>query len=220
MVKTFFITGTDTGCGKTYVTCQLLDYLHSLGKSALALKPVASGFILKNERWINEDVFLLEQHNKNALDDICRWQLKDPVSPNFAAEREGKTLSVKEIADFCSTAHFPELDYLLIEGAGGLMVPLNHHETWLDFLRLTAMPVILVVGMRLGCLNHALLTAMALKENHVTCAGWVANCLDNNMLALEDNIELLSQKLQYPKLATIDFQAPLSSQSFQSEHFT
>ena len=219
MVKTFFITGTDTGCGKTYVTCQLLNYLHSLGHSALALKPVACGLIQKNGRWVSEDVLLLEQHNQNAADDICRWQFKAPVSPHIAAAREGKALSIKDIADFCSASHFPKLDYLLIEGAGGLMVPLNPQETWLDFLRLTAMPVILVVGMRLGCLNHALLTDSVLKKHHVTCAGWVANCLDNHMLALEDNIELLAQTLNYPQLATVGYQAPLSSQSFQSECF-
>lgn len=219
MVKTFFITGTDTGCGKTYLTCQLLDYLHSLGHSALALKPVACGLIQQDGIWVSEDVLLLEQHNQNAPDSICRWLLKEPVSPNFAAAHERKTLSIKDIADFCSASHFPELDYLLIEGAGGLMVPLNKQETWLDFLRLTAMPVILVVGMRLGCLNHALLTATVLKEHDVTCAGWVANCLDNHMLALEDNIAWLSQTLNYPQLARVGYQASLSSQSFQTECF-
>ncbi|WP_065238307.1 dethiobiotin synthase [Legionella londiniensis] len=202
-MKRFFITGTDTNCGKTYVTCQLLDYLNSKQQAAAAIKPVASGCVWEKGEWQNEDVSLLNQFTRHPVGDICPWRLKEPVSPNIAASREGRALSAQKIAEFCLKDDFSHLDYLLIEGAGGLMVPLNEQETWLDFLELTNIPVILVVGMRLGCLNHALLTAAVMQQRGVVCAGWVANCLEADMSALEENIEILSKKLSFPRLAII-----------------
>jgi dethiobiotin synthetase len=200
-MKRFFITGTDTDCGKTYVLCQLLDYFHKQQKKALALKPVASGD--------NEDVLRLQKYNKNSNYIINNWQFPAPISPHLAAQAVGCHLSVQDIADFCLNKQFSQLDYLLVEGAGGLLVPLNNEETWLDFLNLTQIPVILVVGMRLGCLNHALLTDRVLKNNQTACIGWIANCLDKDMLALTENIATLSLRMSMPLLATVPYQEKL-----------
>lgn len=201
----YFITGTDTDCGKTYVTCQLLDYLHHAGHSALAIKPIASGAIGQQGQWISEDVLRLQAHNGPQAFPINGWLFPDPVSPHLAAKRQGVSVSAKDIADFCADKRFRGYDAILVEGAGGLMVPLNGQETWLDVLALTAMPVILVVGMRLGCINHALLTDAVLRENKLHGLGWIANCLDNTMLALDENINTLIDKMSLPWLGTVSW---------------
>ncbi|RUQ89499.1 dethiobiotin synthase [Legionella septentrionalis] len=203
MLKRFFITGTDTECGKTYVTCQLLHHLKQGGKRARAIKPVASGYTEKNGCLVNEDIDSLQQFNGDT-ETICPWPLSLPLSPHLAALHDGKKLSAQEIAAYCLEKNVNDLDYLLIEGAGGLMAPLNSSETWLDFLRISKIPVILVVGMRLGCLNHALLTAAVLEAQHISCAGWIANCLDETMAERAANIGTLLDKLHAPHLATVE----------------
>ncbi len=203
-MKRFFILGTDTDCGKTYVTCQLLDYFKKQNKKISAIKPVASGCEEQNGQLVSEDATQLAKHNGVMLDDICLKRFNPPISPHLAAEAAKDVLSVKTINDFCDNVS-TDLDYLLIEGAGGLMVPLNRHDTWVDFLALSQIPVILVVGMRLGCLNHALLTGFALKAHHIQCVGWVANCIDKEMLALSQNIDTLNDKMDFPLLGTLGF---------------
>jgi dethiobiotin synthetase len=212
-MKAYFITGTDTNCGKTYVTCQFLDYFHEQQQQVLALKPVASGYLAHEEPSQCEDVLLLQQHNRKTSYAINGWQFKSPISPHLAAKEANTKLTINDIAKFCFNKQFASLDYLLIEGAGGLLVPLNDEETWLDFLKLTQIPVILVVGMRLGCLNHALLTDTVLKINRITCAGWLANCLAEDMLALSENIKTLAQKMHMPLLATIPYKGKLLKNS-------
>ena len=118
----------------------------------------------------------------------------------------------KDIVNFCNQASDSALDCLLVEGAGGLMSPLNDTETWLDVLSDANIPVILVVGMTLGCLNHALLTVLALKSREIKCVGWIANCLDQEMLALSENINTLSVKLSPPLLATLAYGGQFSKQ--------
>ncbi|MGQ3892247.1 dethiobiotin synthase [Legionella sp. CNM-4043-24] len=198
-----FITGTDTDCGKTYVCCQLLDYLHQSGKRALALKPVASGAVERQGQWINDDIERLRKHNPQSSPAINAWLYADPISPHLAAQRRGERLSASEVAEFCNDEHFSGYDCVLIEGAGGLMVPLNESETWLDLLAMTAMPVILVVGIRLGCINHALLTDAVLRMQNIPCLGWIANCLDPDMQALDENIQSLSDRLSMPLLGRV-----------------
>ena len=209
----YFIIGTDTDCGKTYVTCQLLDYFKQREKQVIAIKPVASGCLEQGDQLISEDVLHLQRHNGADVMQICPWRFKRPISPHIAAEEAGQLLSAKAIADFCCDASFVDFEYVLIESAGGLMAPLNLTETWLDVLAASQIPVILVVGMRLGCLNHALLTALALNTHQIKCVGWVANCIDKDMLALPENINTLSEKLSWPLLATIPFRGTLADDS-------
>jgi dethiobiotin synthetase len=202
-MQSYFILGTDTNCGKTYVTCQLVQYLKKQSKQVLAIKPVASGCVEKHGQRINDDILHLEKANGVSTLPISSWLLAEPLSPHLAAKRENISISAQKIVNFCTAPQFKDLDYLFIEGAGGLMVPLNAEETWIDFLKQSDIPVILVVGMRLGCLNHALLTLHALNNHGIKCVGWIANCLDEKMQALEENIETLILKFNRPLLATI-----------------
>lgn len=206
MLHTYFMAGTDTDCGKTYVTVSLLDYLHRQSLSARALKPVASGCIEVQGVRVNEDVQRLEAANGTTSSPICHWMLPTPIAPHLAAKAAGVSISAAKIKAFCDAYPKEDLEYLLIEGAGGLLVPLNGQETWIDFLVQTYTPVILVVGMRLGCINHALLTAYALMKQHILCHGWIANFLDPDMLAQAGNLETLERWLDYPLLGTVPYQ--------------
>lgn len=212
-MKRYFITGTDTDSGKTYVTSALLDYF----PNSAAIKPVASGCIEVDEHLISSDAQQIQKTRGLSLEQINPWRFKSPVSPHIAAREEGVELSAQEIADYCLGFRLlnPDDNILFIEGAGGLLVPLNETETWLDFLLISEIPVILVVGMKLGCINHALLTEAVLKTNGVSCVGWIANCLDNHMDALRENIDTLTNKLELPLLAII----PFGGASCNSEFF-
>jgi len=201
-----FILGTDTDCGKTEATCFWLREAHKAHRSVLALKPVASGWEQQGGDYFNTDVQRLSALQSLPSDlDICPWKLPLPIAPHLAAEAVGVTLSAQEISQFCLQARFDGYDEVVIEGAGGLMVPLNQHETWIDVLIAGKFSVILVVGMRLGCINHACLTAEVLKKHHIPCEGWIANCLDPNFLKCEENIATLQHWLQMPLLMRIPY---------------
>lgn len=209
----YFIIGTDTDCGKTYVTAQLIDALKAHYSRVLAIKPVASGCSFENDTLVSEDVRQLNAHQDECPDDALFWRLKSPISPHLAAAEEGKALTIQSIAKVVDTFRTADWDVLLIEGAGGLMVPLNMQETWVDFLIHTKIPVILVVGMRLGCINHALLTQEVLKYHGIHCVGWIANCLDPQMNALKGNIDTLTNKLSFPLIATVPFNGTIEARS-------
>ena len=202
-MKRYFITGTDTNCGKTYVTCEILQYFKGQNKPAFAIKPVVSGSVEESGEFFYEDIRALQKYNENPNVCISGWRFNPPISPHIAAAKENGSLSVTEIHDFCQK--YSDQELLFIEGAGGVMAPLNQNETWVDFLTHSQIPVILVVGMRLGCLNHALLTAHVLKSQGIICAGWIANCLDGDMLELEANIDTLRAKIEWPLLARVGY---------------
>jgi dethiobiotin synthetase len=206
-MKRYFILGTDTDCGKTYVTRQLIDHY----KNAVAIKPVASGYNTINKQLVTDADQLLK--NNLSSKDIGLWHFKLPVSPHIAAEKEGKHLNVSELVDYCTSCVFSGADTLFIEGAGGLMVPLNNQQTWVDFLTSSNIPVLLVVGMKLGCINHALLTEAALRSHGIKCVGWIANCIDPKMLVLEENIETLNRLLKAPLLTVIPYQGMITESS-------
>lgn len=200
-MKRYFITGTDTDCGKTYVTAKLVQHY----PNTTAIKPVASGGSIIDNQFQSYDSQYLQPYSKLPIDTINPWPFKLPVSPHIAAKEEGCTLSINEIADYCLNLNLKNTDRLFIEGAGGLMAPLTMNQNWIDFLKHTKIPCILVVGLKLGCINHALLTQTALKTNNINCAGWIANCIDPNMLALKENMETLTHLLAPPLLATIPY---------------
>lgn len=205
-MKRYFIIGTDTDCGKTYVTCELVHYFKQQFSKVVAIKPVASG---------QSDMALLNKANGFTVDDKGFWRFKAPISPHLAAKREAVALTVKDIISRIDAVQI-EADLLLIEGAGGLMVPLNDDETWIDLLTLSKIPVLFVVGMRLGCLNHALLTAHALKTHNIQCEGWIANCIDEQMDALDENIATLKAKLPFPLLGTVPYNDRISNSKSSS----
>ncbi len=206
MIKSFFILGTDTNCGKTYVTVELIKFLRNQDLQVRAIKPVASGCHEDKGSWVNDDIQRLQQANGNHSAPIYQYMLQSPIAPHLAAKAANLSISVANIKAFYETYPKQGLEYLLIEGAGGLYVPLNNQETWVDFLLQTHIPVILVVGMRLGCINHSLLTAFALRKQSIRCHGWIANFIEPSMLAQEDNLSTLQQWLDCPLLGTIAFQ--------------
>ncbi|MGL6028624.1 MAG: dethiobiotin synthase [Legionella sp.] len=198
-MRRYFITGTDTDCGKTYVTKALLDYL----PSACAIKPVASGCSVIDGQLVNADAQVLKQYTDLSLNEINPWRFEPAIAPHIAAQRAESVIHLEALASFCLEFESQATDILLIEGAGGLMVPLNEEHTWLDLLQLTKLPVILVVGMKLGCINHALLTERVLQAHQIKCHGWIANCLNPEMAALDENIHSLRSMLAAPLLAVI-----------------
>lgn len=201
-MRRYFITGTNTDCGKTYITKELVRCV----PNSTAIKPIASGSVFEEGCLINSDALALQKITNLPLDKINPWRFVSPISPHIAARYDGKALNIGEIADYCTSFTSEDNEVLFIEGAGGLCVPLTDEHTWVDFLKLTNIPVILVVGMTLGCINHSLLTQIALHANNIECVGWVANCLDQNMLALDENIQTLERLLAFPLLATVPFE--------------
>ncbi len=196
----WFISGTDTGIGKTSFSCLLLRWLAAQGFRACGLKPIASGAIEQSGQLISEDALALQQASNiditlTQLNPLC---FAPPIAPHIAAEQVGLTLSTEYILQSCQNALQLPKDYLVIEGAGGLLVPLNEQETLLDLIRVFALPVILVVGMKLGCLNHALLTHQVLHQHRIPITGWVANFLPPPMQVPEENLTTLTHYMGQP----------------------
>lgn len=203
MKESYFITGTDTDVGKTWVACRLLQRAARAGKHTLGLKPVAAGAVLSSDGLRNDDALLLQHASSVQLPyaNTNPFCFEPAIAPHLAAQQANTTLTAHAVAAAVqnSIAH-SAANYVLIEGAGGWRVPINDTESLADVARLLGAPVILVVGMRLGCLNHALLTAEAIRADGLALAGWVANDLGEAMPWLEDNIAALEQRLPAPRI--------------------
>ena len=204
-VLSLFVTGTDTGVGKTLVSTALLHALARHHARVVGMKPIAAGLV--DDMAANEDVLALRAASTCVvapeLDNPLLF--RDPVSPHIAAARAGVRIDIAHLVA-CHRALAQLADAVVVEGAGGFHVPLSDTETGADLAQALGLPVLLVVGLRLGCLNHALLTAEAIRARGLTLAGWVANHVDPAMLAQDDNIAFLQQKLQAPLLASIPYQ--------------
>jgi dethiobiotin synthetase len=199
-----FVTGTDTGVGKTLASAALLHALQRHHERVIGMKPVAAGTIEVNGEPVSEDALALRAASTvrvpPELDNPVL--LRDPMSPHLAAARAGVRIDIAEIARrFQALAQ--RADAIVVEGAGGFHVPLTDSETGAHLAQALALPVVLVVGMRLGCLNHALLTAEAIRARGLELAGWIANLVDPAMQAQDDNIEFLRRQLRAPLLADI-----------------
>lgn len=205
MARAFFVTGTDTGVGKTLVSAALLYAARTRGWRSIGLKPVAAGTVLRDGQPVNEDALWLQAAATVRLDysQVNPVALRWPMAPHLAAAQEGMRIEVRTLAEHCRDIARTGHDLLVTEGAGGWLVPLNERETMADLARTLGWPVILVVGMRLGCLNHALLTAAAIRASGLQLAGWVANTLDPAMDALDTNIAALDERLGAPRLGTL-----------------
>ena len=210
----FFVTGTDTGAGKTLVASALLRAFAHSGLRAVGMKPVATGCRAEAHDRANEDVAaLLAASNVHAAIDLVNPYCFEPaIAPHLAAQQAGCFISLAHIRD-CYLALAGLADRVVVEGAGGLLVPLGPREDWGDLVKLLDLPVVLVVGMRLGCLNHALLTAEAIHSRGLPFAGWVANRIDPAMPYFEDNVETLRRKLPAPLIGIMPF-APDDAQAF------
>lgn len=203
--KVFFITGTDTEVGKTTVSCGILANARSQGLRTAAIKPVAAGCEESPDGPRNDDALGLQAvvtlempyHQVNPV------ALMPAVAPHIAAAEAGKRLSADRLAGFCRGVLMQSVDLVVIEGAGGWRVPLNERETFADVAKELDCAVILVVAMRLGCLNHALLSAEAIYRDGLRLAGWVANSVDPDMPRLEENIATLRDRLAAPCLGVV-----------------
>ena len=203
----YFITGTDTGVGKTFVTCAFLQTLKQLGVDAIGMKPVAAGGEMSPDGLLNDDVEALRSASGVSLtsDDLCCYLLPEPVAPHIAALHEEIEIDLDVIRQrFDQLAELA--DVVLVEGVGGFLVPLGDSITTADLAVDLDLPVIMVVGMRLGCLNHALLTQEAITARRLTLAGWVANQIDPNMSEFEANVDALEERIRAPLLGVIEWQ--------------
>ncbi|MBK9346072.1 MAG: dethiobiotin synthase [Burkholderiales bacterium] len=191
-----FVTGTDTGVGKTLISAALLHALAAHYPRVVGMKPVAAGTELVNGVQANDDVLALRAASTVQVDPALDNPvlLPDPVSPHIAARRAGVQITVAQLVGAYQALRL-QADAVVVEGAGGFLVPLSDTETGADLARALALPVVLVVGLRLGCLNHALLTAQAIAASGLTLVGWVANHVDASMLAQADNIAYLQHQL-------------------------
>ncbi len=205
MSQGYFITGTDTGVGKTTFSIQLINHLISQGKTVSVLKPVAAGCEKINGLWKNSDAVKL----LNASTTEDPYQQVNPVAfpqaiaPHIAAKKNKINLKAETIYQQCRSVLRKPRDYCVVEGAGGWLVPLNQTQTFADLALLYNFPVILVVSIKLGCINHALLTTQAIQQSPLPVAGWVANIMDEKMEYISENIETLKQAMDFPLLATL-----------------
>lgn len=200
----YFITGTDTEIGKTLVSSTLLFALAKQGVRAAGMKPVAAGAQLVDGVWHNEDVDQLADaaNVRLPVELTTPYLLRDAAAPHIAAALENVQIDLAHIRA-CYDRVAAAADAVVVEGVGGFRVPLSDKQDTADLAQLLGLPVILVVGVRLGCLNHALLTADAIAARGLTLAGWVANVVDIGMRHGVENVEALTARLPAPMLGTI-----------------
>jgi len=220
MSRGFFITGTDTEVGKSWVTAGLMARLQQQGHSVVGMKPVASGCVETPEGLRNEDALLLQAQASHAVD----YQLVNPyafrpaIAPHLAAAQAGQRIKIGKI-----TERFIQLkgmaDYVVVEGVGGWLVPLNDEESVADLALVLKLPVILVVGLRLGCINHALLTAESIRASGCALTGWVANTVEPKMALPQESVTAIARRLDAPLLGVVPHLAHLDPEAIAT-HIT
>lgn len=209
MARGYFVTGTDTGVGKTTVSCALLRAFAAQEKRVIGMKPVVAGS--ENGTWPDVEQLIAASNISAAREYVNPYAFDPPISPHIAAQQAGIEIDLAVI-QHAYQALSNQADIVIVEGAGGFLVPINQTQNGADLARALNLPVILVVGMRLGCLNHALLTAQAIRIAGLPLAGWVANGIDPQMRALEENIATLEQRLDGPLLEVVPFGATMNLQ--------
>jgi dethiobiotin synthetase len=211
MKRGVFVTGTDTEIGKTFAAAALVAALRARGLRVAPMKPIAAGAVERGGRWINEDTeALLAAAGLDATHAarVTPVLLREPMAPHLAARHEGRTLAIAPIVEAYRAI---DADFAVVEGVGGFRVPLGPDTDTVDLAKALALPVVLVVGMRLGCINHALLTRDAIAAAGLTLAGWIANELDPPMGAFEENVAALDERLAAPRLARLPWRPGASA---------
>ncbi len=210
----YFITGTDTGVGKTLISCALLQGFAAQGQRVAGLKPIAAGC---DEHDHNEDALALRAASTMQLTygQVNPYCFPHAIAPHLAARHAGVRIEFSRIL-----TSYRELagqaDAVIVEGVGGFLVPLNEKQSSANLVQALDLPMIVVVGMRLGCLNHALLTVRAISDYQLECAGWVANILDAGMPALQENIAALRERIAAPLLGIVPHMAVPDAQQAAS----
>jgi dethiobiotin synthetase len=209
VTRGIFVTGTDTGVGKTLACCALIHALAHAGARPVPMKPVAAGASRVDGASANEDTIALMAAaglDRTWREVVTPILLAEPMAPHIAAAREGRTLALEPVTAALSRLQAAG-DFLVVEGVGGFLVPLADRLDTADLARLVALPVVMVVGMRLGCLNHALLTAQAVDHAGLALAGWIANAIDPDMPVADENVAALSERLAAPLLGRLPYAA-------------
>lgn len=200
----YFVVGTDTGIGKTHATCALLHALARRHARVCGMKPIAAGGVDTPDGFASEDSIAHRAASTMRvppeLDNPIL--LPDPVSPHLAAARAGRTISIPALVDAFNALR-ARADAVVVEGAGGFLVPLSPTQTGADLAVALQLPLVLVVGLRLGCLNHALLTVEAIRARGLVLAGWIANRVDPDFLLPDDNLAYLKAHLGAPLWADL-----------------
>ena len=205
MRQTLFITGTDTDAGKTVVSCGLLARARLEGKQTVAIKPIASGCEQTPDGLRNSDALALQQSMTLELpyEQVNPIALEPPIAPHIGLQESQRRVTTEQLVGYCRGVMMKGADITLIEGAGGWRVPLSPREMYSSVPKKLNVPVILVVGMKLGCINHAVLTVEAILKDGLSLAGWVANRATPDMSRYEENLTALKGLLPAPCLGTI-----------------
>lgn len=209
MKISYFITGTDTEVGKTFVTVKLLQLFQKQGYESLAFKPIASGISKINDKLQNRDAFELQQASSLQLSysEVNPFLFKEAIAPHIAAHKNGRVLSKSIIKQTLQRMLSYSANRILIEGAGGWLLPINNDTLFSEVIVELRLPIIIVVGIKLGCINHALLTRYAIQKSGGYCLGWIANIIDPKTQVIEENINFLRQKMPIPYLGRVDYQS-------------
>lgn len=212
-MNAYFLTGTDTGVGKTFISCALLRLWQTQGFSTAAYKPVAAGAEFIDGQWSNEDARHLQAASSVKLDlaEINPVCLREPIAPHLAAQAEGRQISPAQLHE--GFAHIAaRAERVIVEGVGGFRVPLSEGFDSADLAQALGLPIILVVGLRLGCLNHALLTAEAIHARGLNLVAWVGNSVQAQMPFQAENLESLQALLKAPCLGLVP---PIADRSYE-----
>lgn len=203
-MNSFFITGTDTNIGKTAITCSLIAKCIEEGFRAGGMKPVAAGCHIENGNMISDDVKkIIEVSNVDLnIKEINPYSFEPPIAPHISFKSNEMD---PDLIKKCLRSFENKMDYLFIEGVGGYAVPLTKTFTTADLVEVLDIPVILVVGMKLGCINHALLTVESISNKKQKLCGWVANRIDEDMQAYEENFSFLKEKIKAPCLGEVPY---------------
>jgi dethiobiotin synthetase len=213
--NSYYITGTDTGIGKSVASAALLHALRGRGLHAVGMKPVASGCEMTADGWRNEDALLLQQASDPvpAYRDVNPYALPNPLAPELAAADAGVSIELQPIVE--AHARLAAVaDTVVVEGVGGWAAPLTASLDQLDVVRALELPVVMVVGLRLGCINHARLTARAIVEDGAQLVGWIANDIDPAMARSDDNFVILQRVLPVPCWGRLPHALSPDSQAF------
>lgn len=214
MKKNYFVTGTDTDSGKTLVTQALLLKANHQGLRTVGLKPIAAGACITEDGLRNSDALYLQQAASEKLiyEQVNPVVFEPAIAPHIAAQQINKRVSISSLAGFVRGAMMQPADLRLIEGAGGWLVPLNERELLSELAKVLELDVILVVGLKLGCINHALLTARAIRQDGLHLTAWVATQVDNNMSCVQENLTALEKMLGAPCLGFIPYKKDINAE--------
>ena len=213
MPQNYFVTGTDTGIGKTIVSCALLGAYSARGNAVIGMKPVVTGRVCGE--WADVKAIVAASSVAAPMEWVNPYAFIPPISPHLAAKQAGMETDIEVIRQACCNLQKIS-DVVVVEGVGGIMVPLNDRNDVADMACALALPVILVVGMRLGCLNHALITAKIIQAYGLKLAGWVANQVDPQMNSFDENLHTLKQRLNCPLLGVLPFERNVSIRNFST----